>query len=136
TPDPIDENGISGQSHPSTIHIDDDVADSDSEGESGGKELDDAYGSASGRGAFGADPDEPGSNGSRNGNDSVNRGVPAGGKRSGLGSQRGRGVRHPGSAELEREVRRSRMLSYVARSGAREGDGSKVSSSSDDLSDL
>lgn len=96
----------------------------------GGEEGDDAgiededYGSASSRGAFGADPDE-----ARAG-DASKTSSASGGDASSSGSPRSKGPSYraggdgTGESGAERQVRRSRMLSYVSRAGTRgDGDG-------------
>ena len=96
---------------------------------------DEAYGSAPTRGAFGAGPIAPttaagiaGSPGERGG--AQFSGEPRGAGTSKLGSG------SKSETMEERQVRRSRMLSYVSRLGVR-GDGdAKVASTGDDISDL
>lgn len=100
------------------------------------EEEDDAYASASSRGAFGS---EPGGDDSRNGHakreNAHARGRSDGHGRDGRSPFRNDAGRQSDAA-AERQVRRSRMLSYVSRSGARgDGDASRASVS-DDITDL
>jgi hypothetical protein len=97
---------------------------------------DDDYGSASSRGAFGADPEE---NGSSSGDAGVGNGhggaAPDGQYRGGRSPFRS-GSSRQNNAAAERQVRRSRMLSYVSRSGTR-GDGDAgPATGTEDISDL
>lgn len=107
-------------------------------------DFDEEYGSATSRDEFGADPDEAKTTttvGGRSGGGSGGIGV--GSDRSGGesgGAATGTAPSHHGAtsakeAAADRQARRSRMLSYVARSGAR-GDGdAAVASGTGDLSD-
>ena len=96
----------------------------------------DAYGSASSRGAFGVEPE-----GDDSRSDHAGR---ANEHARGRSHGQGRGDRSPfrndggrqSDAAAERQVRRSRMLSYVSRSGSR-GDGDAgTASGSDDITNL
>lgn len=96
----------------------------------------DAYGSASSRGGFGAEAedDDEKAYGTKRENERARgrSGVQGRGGSSPFSSDGGR----RSDAAAERQVRRSRMLSYVSRSGSRgDGDGS-TASGSDDIADL
>jgi len=97
---------------------------------------DDAYGSASSRGAFGADPEENASTSGDAGGSNMHGGGPSDGQsRSGRSPFRS-GSSRQSDAAAERQVRRSRMLSYVSRNGTR-GDGdASPAAGTEDISDL
>lgn len=97
---------------------------------------DDAYGSASSRGSFGAEPeDDDEKTYSTERENERARGRSGVQGRGGSSPFRNDGGRQSDAA-AERQVRRSRMLSYVSRSGSR-GDGdASTASGSDDIADL
>jgi hypothetical protein len=96
---------------------------------------DEAYGSASSRGAFGADPTEPTTAAGTAGGAGQRGGAMFSGEPRGTGASKV-GTGPKSEAMEERQVRRSRMLSYVARRGMR-GDGdAEATSAGDDISDL
>ena len=84
------------------------------------------YGSSHGGGAFGADPTER-----QTGTTSTRAQASSTGSRSIFGSKQG-SVRSRETSS-ERQVRRSRMLAYVGKTGSREGDEARNSSGGDDL---
>lgn len=127
--------GTTGKAPLDTVAPDrDEDADHDPRGLTDGPD-DDAYGSASGSGGFGAEPGEDGiSNGSA-GAHALHRGSSSGDGRV-ASTPFGRGGDRRNDAAAERQVRRSRMLSYVSRSGSRgEGDAASAAGS-DDAADL
>lgn len=100
------------------------------------EEDDDAYGSASSRGAFGAEPEGDDARSDHTERENTRaRGRSDGQGRGGSSPFRNDAGRQRDAA-AERQVRRSRMLSYVSRSGTR-GDGdASTASGSDDIADL
>ncbi|PWW03826.1 uncharacterized protein DUF3883 [Hoeflea marina] len=113
---------------------DDDVS---QDGENDDVDLDDeAYGSASGRGAFGADPGDVATTGvtAAGGN---GRGIAtSSGEPRGTGASLKAGGNRKHEAIAENQVRRSRMLSYVLRSGPSGNGDAAVASAGDDISKL
>lgn len=100
------------------------------------EEDDDAYGSASSRGAFGAEPEDDNARSNRAERE-ISRpgGRPDRQDRGGSLPLRTDGGRQT-DAEAERQVRRSRMLSYVSRNGTRGDSDASTASGSDDIADL
>ncbi|MDE3819743.1 protein NO VEIN domain-containing protein [Sinorhizobium meliloti] len=113
---------------PRTADGEDDPLSVDSDG--------DAYESASSRGAFGAHPDEHGTASEKAGRANAHRGGTSNGENRGLGSRFKGDDSRRRDVTAERQVRRSRMLSYVSRSGSRGNGDDGATSVSDDLSDL
>lgn len=92
----------------------------------------DAYSSASGRGTFGADPGESGAAG----DDGEKRnGVFGAATGNATGSAFGRGGHSARERSAERQARRSRMLTYVARASQRGDDNKSAAAESRDLAD-
>lgn len=93
---------------------------------------DDPYGSASSRGAFGTDPEERGSTTGNAGGGNANDNFATDRPRRAGHSQSLNVSSRKGDAAADRQVRRSRMLSYVSRNGARgDGDSSAVAGEED-----
>jgi hypothetical protein len=95
----------------------------------------DVYGSASSRGAFGADPDEHGTASEKAGRADAHSGAMSNGENRRFGSHFKGDNNRRRDVTAERQVRRSRMLSYVSRSGSRGNGDDAATSLSDDLSD-
>ena len=96
----------------------------------------DVYESASSRGAFGADPDEHGTASEKAGRANAHNGTTSNGENRGFGSRFKGDDNRRRDVTAERQVRRSRMLSYVSRSGSRGNGDDGATSVSDDVSDL
>ena len=121
----------------STEDLQEEDGDASDDDEHDDVDLDDeAYGSASSRGAFGAESAKPATADGTAGSDGGQGSAGSTGEHRGTGAtfRAGSGARSKTIAE--RQVRRSRMLSYVSRSGTR-GDGdAETASVDDDISDL
>ena len=100
------------------------------------EEEDDAYGSAASRGALGAEPEGDDTRSDHTERENTRtRGRFDGEGRGGSSPFRNDGGRQS-DATAERQVRRSRMLSYVSRSGTRGVGDASTASGSDDIADL
>ncbi|MFP3802083.1 protein NO VEIN domain-containing protein, partial [Paraburkholderia sp. SIMBA_027] len=95
-----------------------------------------AYESAYSRGAFGADPDEHGAASEKAGRTNTTNGTRLNGENWGFGSRFKGDDHRRRDVTAERQVRRSRMLSYVSRSGNRGNGDEGATSVLDHVSDL
>lgn len=102
----------------------------------GEEEEEDAYGSASSRGAFGAELERDDPKSGHAERESAHSRGQSGGQRGGDSSPFRNDGGRQSDAAAERQVRRSRMLSYVSRSGTRGDGGASKASGSDDIADL
>lgn len=127
------EKESSGATDQAASEGDEAISDDDCEPENASDEdvPNETYGSAAARGAFGAGPSE-----SKSGSGTGERasGAPEG-YPTGAGSRSSGVNRGSGDAATERQARRSRMLSYVSRSGERAEDDAGTASVACDVSD-
>ena len=95
---------------------------------------DDDYGSASSRGIFGADPDQPGPKSASTDSANPQGKETSNGKNHGPNAPSGNRGDWKNDGAREQDVRRSRMLSYVSRSSHRREDDALATSGTGDLS--